>query len=103
MEASETSFIKALAVLAGLIFVAWLVRRHIREHHQDKVQWWMREVVPRAKQWALWIFGATMLVWVIIHATAPDDARDDLGEQIKALFQPLMEPAAEDETGPPPP
>lgn len=91
MSEGDLSFIKFVAFLGGIVALAWLIRRTIREHHQDKVQWWMQAVVPRAKRWVVWIFGATMLLWAIVHATAPQDARDDLTRQIKELFQPELE------------
>lgn len=95
MSEGDVSFIKAVAVIGGLVFLAWWLRRHVREHHQDTVQWWIANVVPRAKRWAVWIFGATMLLWAVVHATAPEEARDDLSRQLKELFESAM-PSAED-------
>lgn len=99
MSEADTSFIEAVAVIGGLALLAWFLRRHIREHHQDKARWWTETVVPRAKRWAVWIFGATLLLWAIVHATAPDEARDDLNQQIEKLFKPMLEPDGKAEPG----
>jgi lysylphosphatidylglycerol synthetase-like protein (DUF2156 family) len=97
LSEGDVSFIKAVAIIGGLVLLAWWLRRHIREHHQDKVQWWFATVMPRAKRWAVWIFGATMLLWAVVHATAPDEARDDLSRQLEELFKSALEPAEDAE------
>lgn len=95
---ADLTFLEGLAVLGGMILITWMVRRHIREHHQDLVAWWMRAVVPRARRWAVWIFIATAVLWAIVHVTAPDSARDSLGRQLHHLF---ATPPASDSTAPP--
>lgn len=84
---SVLTLLEAAVLIAAMVFAARLIRRHIRDHHQNLVEWWMRAVMPRARRWLLWLSLATMVLWIIVQATAPDGARRSLSDQLQHLQQ----------------
>lgn len=88
-----TPELRLLALFIALSISVVILRRRYWSPDTPARQWFEAHIAPRAHQAIIAFFSVTLVVWLFIWATAPDDRRDDLGKEMKKLFPENETPA----------
>jgi len=73
-------------VLGAAMVAAVVFRRALADPESDFAKWFEARARPKLKDLVTLVFLATFLLWAAVYVTAPNEARDDLGEAMKTLW-----------------
>ena len=78
-----------LALFVAALAAAVRARRAMNDPASPFGRWFRANVRPWLKDAAMAVFIVTVLGWVILNATAPEEGRKDLGQIFKEFWAPV--------------
>ncbi len=84
-----------LVILFGIIIVAVVIRRRIRDPESAPGRWYKEHIKPREKEITTWFFVATLVLWAVLFvgASKEDKEKSDRAlKDFKESFTPKKKP-----------